>query len=273
MIMLTLLATLAAGACSSPAVQTSEPPKPAESIDNLMIIADKTMASGDWDTALKLYRDAATTPGAGPDVMVRYGQVLFASGSYDYAAGAFADALARRPQDGNALRGLAISQLASGRLGEARKNLEQAVRENADVRAIRDLAVLRLFEGEPDEAGAIYQKALARWPQDLDLKLDFALSLALDGSCGDAVSEAGEATASPYARAQNVAMDALVLAVCGQDDPAREVASRVMNGAAVERLMQEAQAARNADGPAARAAAVGVVPVISQGGDVHGNTK
>jgi tetratricopeptide (TPR) repeat protein len=228
--------------------------------DNLIAIADTSLANGDTTTALGLYRRIATAPGEHPEALTRYGQVLLDSGQYDYAAGAFAEALARQPRNVDARRGLGIAQLAQNQLEDAQTNLEQAVRDNADIRAVQDLAVLRIFQNQPDEARAIYQKALVRWPETLDLKSNFALFQALVGECDPAVGMAHGAASSPFARAQHISGYALVLAVCGRDDEAKEAARRVMSDAGVDRLEQQATAAREVDGLAAKATAIGVIP-------------
>jgi Flp pilus assembly protein TadD len=233
--------------------------------DSLLTIADKTLASGDVNSSIDLYRQSASTSGDRPEALIRLGQILFSKGDYDHAVGAFAEALSRRPSNPEALRGLGVSQLAAGRLEDAERSIEQAVRQDPNVGSIKDLAVLRMLQGQPDEARMVYQKALARWPQDLSLKSNFAISEALGKNCQTAIGRGQEAAMSPFAREQNVAVYALVLALCGQEAEAKEIGSKVMSDVGMEKLLQQAAAASSAADPAIRAAIIGVVPVQASG--------
>lgn len=239
---------------------------PALADDNgLLVMADNTLANGDLPTALKLYRQAATANGGSSQALIRYGQVLFGAGQYDFAAGAFAEALHREPWNREAMTGLGVAQMADGRLDEAQDNLEQVVRKTADARSVRNLVVLRLLQGQIEEARLLQEKAVKRWPQDLDLRANFGLSEALDNRCDSGVGMVHDAVASPFARGQHAAMYALALALCGREDEARDTARQVMSEAGVEHLLQQATAARQVDDPASRIVAVGLVPLANAG--------
>lgn len=255
---LLFLAVVGLGGCAS---QT--PVKAAN--DGLTVVAENTLASGDAETALRLYREAAIANGGSPKALVRYGQLLFSRGQYDLAAGAFSEALHREPWNKEAMAGLGVAQLADGRLDQAEPNLEQVVRKAADARSVRNLAVLRLLQGQMEEARLLQEKALRRWPQDLDLKSNFALSEAVDERCGPAIDTARAAVASPFARPQHAAAYTLVLAICGQEGEARDVGRGVMSEAGVDALLRQAAQVRQAEDAAGRAAAVGAVPVNASG--------
>lgn len=239
--------------------------QPARAGENMLAIADRTLASGDVNSALDLYRQAASSADKSPEALLRLGQLLFARGEYDYAAGAFSETLIRQPKNGEALRGLGMAQLAQGQLDDAERNIEQAVRADVSVRSIEDLAVLRMLQGDPDEAGMVYQKALARWPQELNLRSNFALSDALSEKCERALKTGREAATSPFARPQHVAAFALVLALCGHDQEARIFGRKAMSDVGVDKLLDQAAAARQAGSMAERAAAIGVVPASESG--------
>jgi Flp pilus assembly protein TadD len=236
--------------------------------DHLTAIGDRMLAAGDTANALGAFRQAATAPGAPPEAMLRYARALLQTGEPDYAAGAFADALDRRPGNSDARRGLGVAQLARGKPEEARPHLEQSVRERADARSIRALAVLRTMEGQVDEARAVYGKALAKWPQDLDLRANDALFEALAGNCSEAENQAGRVATSPYVRAQHVAVQALTLALCGKEAEAAQRAAPAMSPDGARALLQKAARARAAESLAAKAVILGVVP--SQGGGAAG---
>jgi Flp pilus assembly protein TadD len=256
----TLGAVLLGGCSGGPKIPFMDDKAAADPTDSdLLAIADTTQASGDSDTALALYRQAATAPGSHPEALTRYGGALLRDGKYDYAAGAFREALIRQPDDVDALRGLGIAQLAQNQIGAAEATLEQAVRDDPDPRAVQDLAVLRIFQNEGDEARLVYRKALVRWPDNLDLASDFALFQALTGACGPAAEAAHETAASPFAQNRHVADYALVLAICGHDADA--VARQVMSNDGLDRLRQQAADVHRAGSLAAKAAAVGLLPV------------
>lgn len=259
-----MLVSLTLAACAG-ASATGGGPAQARGDDGLLAVADNTLAAGDLGTALKLYREAATAQGGSARALTRYGQVLFQNGQYDLAAGAYAEALARSPNDREILTRLGVAQLAQGRLDDAERSLGQVVRDGADARAVRNLAVLRLMQGQPEEAHLILDKAVRRWPRDLDLKANFALSEAIDGGCEGALAVSGEMVSSPFARAQHVAAHALTLALCGDEVQARDFAREVMSETGADALLDQARVTLAADGPVARAIAIGVVPMQASG--------
>lgn len=231
---------------------------------SLVEIADRTLASGDGDAALDLYRRAARESDR-PDALLRLGQVLFARGQFDYAAGAFKEVLLRQPDNAVALRGLGVSQLAQGQVQDSGKTIETAVRAHDDVRSVRDLAVLRIFQGEGEEARLVFFKALGLWPEDLALRSNYALFEALANNCDQAVKVGRDAATSPFAHPQQGGAFALTLAVCGRDAEATEAARRVMSDKGSDALLALAAQIRKADGLAARAVIAGVVPASDTG--------
>lgn len=231
---------------------------------SLLAIADRTLASGDGDAALDLYRQAARDSKE-PDALLRLGQVLFARGQYDYAAGAFHEALLRQPGNGDALRGLGISLLAQGQMQDSGKIIETAVRAHDDARSVRDLAILRIFQDEGEEARLVFFKALGLWPADLALRSNYALFEALAGNCDQAEKVGRDAAMSPFAHPQQRASFALTLAACARDTEAAGIARQVMSESGAAALLALAAQIRKVDGLAARAAVVGVVPVSDSG--------
>ncbi len=230
---------------------------------NQLAIADRLLAGGDEAGALRFYHDAATRADAAPDAMLRYAQLLLRVGSYDYAAGAFSEVLNRDPGQAAARRGLGAALLAGGKVDEARPHVEQAVRESADVRSIRNLAVLRALEGRLEEARGVFSKAKERWPSDLDLRINHALLEAVAGDCKAAESLGHSVTISPFVQQRHLAVDGLVLALCGQDEKARQVAGQSLSASGLAMLFKKAAEVRPADSFAARAAAVGAIPVAA----------
>lgn len=231
---------------------------------SLLAIADRTLASGDDGAAIDLYRQAARGAKE-PDALLRLGQILFARGQYDYAAGAFHEALLRQPGNADALRGLGVSQLALGQVQDSGKVIETAVRAHDDARSVRDLAILRIFQDEGEEARLVFFKALGLWPADLALRSNYALFEALAGNCDQAEKVGRDAAMSPFAHPQQRASFALTLAVCAHNAEAAGIARQVMSEAGAAALLALAAQIDKVDGLAARAAIVGVVPASDWG--------
>lgn len=242
---------------------TTAPPPPTVRTnegEGLIAVADRMLASGDTAGALGLYQKSAVQPNADRQAMLRYARALFYTSSYELAAGAFASVLAEEPRNADALRGLGASLLARGKTEEARTHLEAAVRQSSDVRSIRVLAVLRVMEGETEEARMVYRKAMALWPKDLDLRVNYALHEALANNCTEAADVGQQVMTSPFARPQHIGAQALILALCGREAEAGTLAAQVMGAAGVRGVLEHAAQARRASNPVQRAAAVGIAP-------------
>jgi len=228
-------------------------------------VGDRMLAAGDADGAIGAYRRAATATGAGPDAMLRYAKALMAAGSANFAAGAYSELLTKYPRDPGALRGLGAALMAQGKIAEAKAPVEAAVREDPEARSIRALAVLRAMEGQKDEARAVYEKALAKWPRDLELRVNHALFEALAGDCAASDREGDAVITSPFVRPRHVGVRALAMAVCGREEEAERVAGEIMSGEGARALTKRASAVRAGASLADKAVEAGVLPF--QGGD------
>jgi tetratricopeptide (TPR) repeat protein len=86
---------------------------------------------------------------------------------WEDAAAAFAEALELGGDNSDTRNELAICLMEQGKLQDARKHLEAALREEPEnVKIISNLGVLALRRGEDDEAAAFFRAVLALEPED-----------------------------------------------------------------------------------------------------------
>jgi Flp pilus assembly protein TadD len=149
----------------------------------LMRLAANAHAAGDLAAALGFYRRAATLDQAAVAPFVGAGNTLLEMDNVSEALVAFNAALARNPNDPEALRALAKADLLTGKAELAGHPLAVAYKETPnDPKLLQLIGVADDFAGQHVEAQARYHRGLELLPHDPGLSLDLALSLALTGN-------------------------------------------------------------------------------------------
>jgi type IV pilus assembly protein PilF len=122
---------------------------------------------GEWDTAIKYFKSVSknllyTTPHL---PLANLGWAYYNKKEYHLAEKYYRESLDLKPKFINAMRGLGLTYMAMGRLDEAAKILESAVKDypKADLLYL-DLGKLYTESGEEEKALAVYQKVIELAP-------------------------------------------------------------------------------------------------------------
>ena len=203
-------------------------------------------SAGDWERAAE-WCELVDAYAGGHEIMPLFGacrtihaDVLVASGRWEDAETAIADALAAHARGYSAMGAPTVSTLASlrvrqGRLAEAEQLLAGREEEPASLLA---LAELRLAEGEPRVAAALLERGLAAAPDDvLGSSRLLAPLVAARIAAGelDAAREAAQRlralaaeSGRPLLRGRAELASARVALAGGPNDEARECARRAL---------------------------------------------
>jgi len=205
------------------------------SFATVMRLAAVARASGDYGSAVGLYRHAATLAPRDPNPLVGLGGALLEMGQLREAIDAFNSALSVSPRDPGALRGLAKVYLKSGRpelsggpLGIAYQDTPQ------DPKLLLLIGVADDFIGQHVEAQKRYRAGLAIAPGDRSLSLDLALSLALSESFDEAINLLRPIAYMPGASPLDRQTLALIYGLKGDQKAARRLAQIDLDAASVE---------------------------------------
>lgn len=235
-------------------------PRPADggAYPRLMQLAQDVERRGDTGTAATLYQRATEQPEADFTAWYRLGETRLASGAVEGAEQAFQQALAREPEQADALLGLGTAQL---RLGEARRAeplLRQAAERLGSATAYNRWAVANVQLGRLAAARDAFVQASRRAPGDLDARCNLALAYALTDERDQALQTIQGVDSAPGALARQQRNALLVQVLAGQREGALQ---RVQLGRedAPRRaaLIHEARRLAAIPDPVARAAALG----------------
>ena len=195
-------------------------------------LADQLAAKNDLQTASALYLQEARngeTSAARARAFVGLGEVLLRARRPRGAAGAFRAALREDSGNGPAEMGLGVALLSDGAPEDAVEPLERAVARGEE-RAYAPLGAAYHALGRAEEAEEIYRTGLDRNPEDLALRSNWALSLAILGRSDDAYRQARLAAEDPFASAIHRRNLVLTLAILGESGRARQEAQAMRLG-------------------------------------------
>jgi Flp pilus assembly protein TadD len=151
--------------------------------------ADDARRGGELDTALPLYGRALQINPEGVEAKLGLGQAYLAIGAGDEAAAQFRDVLARRSGDPAARRGLAAALISMGQAELAEKQADALLQSDPrDYRALNTLGVALDMQGRHTEAQARYRDGLEIASDNVSLRSNMGLSLAISGDAPAAVA-------------------------------------------------------------------------------------
>lgn len=234
---------LAVGACASTPPEDGASAGPAMGTTSLMNLAAATLAGGDVQAALNLYRRAVALDPTATAPRVAIAEAHFVSGALTEARVAYGALAEEAPFESHL--GLGRVALASGDPAGAAGHFGRALeREPQSVRALNGLAVTHDLQGDHETAQTIYARALAEDPTNRGIANNLALSEVLSGRFDTGVGRLEElathATELPQAR-HNLA---LAYGLLGNERAARRLIERDLGTTAVDRNLAFYRAAR-----------------------------
>src|SRR5262245_24982233 len=221
-------------------------------------LAGDVEARGDHETALALYTRAAETSGNTAEAQVRLGHAQLKTRNYAAASEAFAKVLASEPEHPEALLGLGTAKLKSGDHEGSVRTLAVACPLANTASACNRLGTALILVGRLDQALAAFERAQSLAPNDLDIKVNIALTQALSGRTSEAVTAMRDVAQSPLAQARHRANLVMVLGIAGRFDEAKTVNVPDMSPAQKQDLLARAKKVREATNPLAKARAIGL---------------
>src|SRR5262245_36844005 len=172
------------GACESSYVAKGD------AYDTTVKQADEAREAGSFDTAIPLYGRALQAYPEGIEAKIGLGQTYLAIGAGDEAAAQFRDVLSKHGSNAAARRGLAAALISSGQPELAEKQVDAALQADAgDYRALNLLGVALDMQGRHAEAQANYRRGLEMAPNNVSLRSNYALSLAITGPPEEAIAQ------------------------------------------------------------------------------------
>jgi Flp pilus assembly protein TadD len=260
-IVLLLLAGLAGCATlpDSLAVKNNQEPGTDRS-QELIELARDIEANGGGETALALYREAVALSGRRPAAYVQLGDAYLRAKKLSQAIQAYRAALAKDPDDADALLGLGTAYARQGAVEKGLAALTKAVPHVNTGAAYNRLGVAQTIAGQFSEAQATFEKGLTVASDDLDIATNLALAAALAGQSARAAELTGEIAQSPAVQPLHRRNLVIVLGIIGRNaGDARTVAPPELSQGEFEELFGRAAAIRRIADPKARAWALGTM--------------
>ena len=237
-----LLAALLGGCATS---EPSSAASGAATPEGLMRMADKARDRGELAVAAALYREAHDAEPQRAKPLASLGQVLLEMQRPDQAAEAFSAALLIDGRNLDALRGLGNAQLALHQPNQAIPPLQQALGISAnDFRVLNALGVAFDMTGDHHGAHLYYRTGLKLAPDNVPLRSNYALSLALAGESEDALETIAPLASAPAATPQQRQTMALVYGLTGNTAEAQRLARMDLDEPSVQANLQRIAALR-----------------------------
>jgi Flp pilus assembly protein TadD len=229
-----LALVLGLSACATTGPATSGKESSAQKSTMLLKIADETDAGGDYATAASLYRELHEMSPKDPVPVERFAAALMAMQDYRSAAQAYRVAMALNSDNPDLRRGLALALLLvddpQGAMSEARAAL---AKHADDPRLYNILGVAQDMVGRHDLAQQTYRHGLEVGPGNKTLQNNYAISLALAGDFGDAVTKL-QAIAGTAGEPRYRLNLALAYGLAGDDAKAAAAARDVLDESSVQ---------------------------------------
>jgi Tfp pilus assembly protein PilF len=244
----------------SPVFKNSQESGSDRSQELIQLARDIEVNGGDGETALALYREAVAVSGRTAAAYVRLGDAYLRAKKLSAAIQAYRAALAKEPDDADALLGLGTALVQQGALEKGLAALAKAAPHVNTGAAYNRLGVAQTIAGQFSDAQATFEKGLAVQPDDLDIATNLALAAALAGQSERAAELTGQIAQSPTVQAAHRRNLVIVLGIIGRSaGDARTVAPSELSQRDFEELFGHAASIRRIADPKARARALGTM--------------
>ena len=245
-----LVTTNDAGALRHPGAQSQ----------SLLKVADATMAAGNYEAALGIYRRAHEHDTWAFAPLFGQAMALQRMGHYEEAAKAFRRALESKPYDPDATRELGNVLIALSQPALALAQFEAVLKSKPDARAYNGLGVAKDMLGNHDGAQRDYRAALALAANHVAARNNLALSLAVTGHYGEAIELLRALAGEPGATMRHRQNLALAYGLAGETERAAQMARQDLDEATVRQNLRLYATLRALNDPQRVAEAVGLVP-------------
>lgn len=225
--------------------------------DRLIALAGDIEARGEDETAIVLYRQAISLPGAKPVSFVKAGEALMRAGYTDEAVAAYHSALSAAPNDGHAMLGLGAAMVDSGDISAGIRALAKAAPIVNTSKAYNQLAVAQILAGETIAAQSTLSQALALDPGDLDIQTNMALAASLEGSSSTAVPLIERVLSSSNAQLHHKRNVVVAFGLLGQSERVKASPPVGLTTVEIDKLLSLAKSISNKSSLQAKAKALG----------------
>lgn len=226
-----LVPLLVAGCAGGPATSRISP-----AADGTLRMAEATRQGGDLGAAAELYQKVLKKDPANESARIGLAEVQLMAGETERARRSYGEAVSRNPACLEGVLGLAHIAVKKRELDSA-ENLfvrAQSLAAATDVRPLYGQAVTYDLRHRPEEAQKLYRRALAIQPDNVAVRSNLGLSLALSGDPHQAVNvllDIATATSAPPQARQNLA---LAYGLLGNQEAAEIVLAEDMENTAVQ---------------------------------------
>jgi len=166
----------------------------------LLSYCGKLYESGDLYTAASICQRAFDTQPTNPTPLYTLAEIYKQLDAPEQAANAYRAAIMINPDDFEALYGLAKTSIDQGKYDVAEAQLERALQLNEnDPRVYSAMGVVKDQKGEHGVAQALYRTGLLIDPDNVPLRNNLGLSLALSGDQSESIAMLREVAREPKA--------------------------------------------------------------------------
>lgn len=217
---------------------------------SLLRLGAAAEAAGDVGNAVSVYQRAQALYPAAVEPPRRLGDLYRGRALYDLAVRAYRDAVAAAPGDRDARHGLAAALTRQGQLREAGEQYDALLAgDPADIRAWNGKGVVQDLGGDHAAAWESFRGGLKLAPDNLALRTNLGLSLALGGRLDEAIPMLERAAAEPGAGSETRQNLALAYGLAGRSQDAARLGQKDLAKGDVARNLEVYDMMRTASPP------------------------
>jgi Flp pilus assembly protein TadD len=205
---------------------------------SLIRSGDATLANGDALAATQLYEEALQQSPRDAGLQTKVGDAKVASGRAAAALTNYRQALEANPNDPRALMGAGRAYLVVSDADSAIDVFQRAVLNEPTPKNYAALGTAYDLKGSHKEAQAAYRQGLRLAPQDLNVRNNIGLSLAMAGDTDAGINVLQSVVAEPNATAAHRSNLALVYGLAGKETAARRLLEKDLKTADVSRNLE-----------------------------------
>jgi Flp pilus assembly protein TadD len=240
--------------------------QPGGTTASLKRLGHSMMESGDYPSAVGFYRRAHSENEQDFEALLGLGTALMRVGANDEALEMLHKALALKPDDPDARREHGNALIALGRPSLAITDFEVAFEKSQDVRNLNGLGIALDQLGDQPGAQAQYRAGLQIDPNNISLRNNLALSLAVSGQYPESLRLLEPIARAPSSTARQRQNLALVYGLAGERDRAAQVARMDLDETSVRQNLVFYETLRAMRDPKRVAEAVGLRPRTAPAG-------